>query len=196
MMENIIVLIFKSIWKDGIIHQTTCNNTPQQNGVTERKNRCLLEIVRASLIAAHMPISYWGEAVISAAYLINRVPSSSVNFQTPLKALTDVVFAPTVPNLPPCVFGCMAFVHLHKHQHNKLSPHALRCVFVRYALHKKGYRCYHPPSGRRFITIDVVFHEDTIYFTFQFELQREYNQEIQTLVMTIMSLRKVNHLNK
>ncbi|RVW24667.1 Retrovirus-related Pol polyprotein from transposon TNT 1-94 [Vitis vinifera] len=90
----------------GIIHQTTCSNTPQQNGVAERKNRHLLEVVRASLIAAKTPISYWGEAITSAAYLINRVPSSSINFQTPLQALTNVVVAPTVPNLPPRVFGC------------------------------------------------------------------------------------------
>ncbi|RVW25069.1 Retrovirus-related Pol polyprotein from transposon RE1 [Vitis vinifera] len=54
-----------------IIHQTTCSNTPQQNGVAERKNRHLLEVVRASLIAAKIPISYWGEAITSAAYLIN-----------------------------------------------------------------------------------------------------------------------------
>ncbi|RVW45822.1 Retrovirus-related Pol polyprotein from transposon RE1 [Vitis vinifera] len=55
-----------------IIHQTSCSNTPQQNEVAERKNRHLLEVVRASLIAAKTPISYWGEAITSAAYLINR----------------------------------------------------------------------------------------------------------------------------
>ncbi|RVW29882.1 Retrovirus-related Pol polyprotein from transposon RE1 [Vitis vinifera] len=113
----------------GIIHQTTCSNTPQQNGVAERKNRHLLEVVRASLIAAKTPISYWGEAITSAAYLINRVPSSSINFQTPLQALTNVVVAPTVPNLPPRVFGCVAFVHLHKHQRTKLtSMHCNVCL--------------------------------------------------------------------
>ncbi|RVW22117.1 Retrovirus-related Pol polyprotein from transposon TNT 1-94 [Vitis vinifera] len=56
----------------GIIHQTTCSNTPQQNGVSERKNRHLLEVVRASLIAAKTPISYWEEAITSAGYLINQ----------------------------------------------------------------------------------------------------------------------------
>ncbi|RVW70134.1 Retrovirus-related Pol polyprotein from transposon TNT 1-94 [Vitis vinifera] len=139
----------------GIIHQTTCSNTPQQNGVAERKNRHLLEVVRASLIAAKTPISYWGEAITSAAYLINRVPSSSINFQTPLQALINAVVAPTVPNLPPRVFGCVAFVHLHKHQRTKLTSHALQCVFVGYALHKKGYRCYHPPTRQMYITMDV-----------------------------------------
>nr|CAN63629.1 hypothetical protein VITISV_018697 [Vitis vinifera] len=127
----------------------------KQNGVAERKNRHLLEVVRASLIAAKTSISYWGEAITSAAYLINRVPSSSINFQTPFQALTNAVVAPTVPNLPPHVFGCVAFVHLHKHQRTKLTSHALQCVFVGYALHKKGYRCYHPPTRQMYITMDV-----------------------------------------
>ncbi|RVW27298.1 Retrovirus-related Pol polyprotein from transposon RE1 [Vitis vinifera] len=79
------------------------------------------KVVRASLIAAKTPISYWAEAITSAAYLINRVPSSSINFQTPLQALTNAVVAPTVPNLPPRVFGCVAFVHLPKHQRTKFD---------------------------------------------------------------------------
>ena len=44
----------------GIIHQTTCSNTPEQNGVAGWKNRHLLEVVRASLIAVQIPISYSG----------------------------------------------------------------------------------------------------------------------------------------
>jgi transposase InsO family protein len=66
----------------GIVHQTTCSYTPQQNGVAERKNRHLLEVVRASLIEAHMPLSYWGETLTYVAYLINRVPSSTTNTVT------------------------------------------------------------------------------------------------------------------
>ncbi|RVW22830.1 Retrovirus-related Pol polyprotein from transposon TNT 1-94 [Vitis vinifera] len=58
------------------IHQTSCSYTPQQNGVAEWKNRHLLEVVCASLIAAKIPISYWGEAVTSAAYLINQEDES------------------------------------------------------------------------------------------------------------------------
>ena len=59
-----------------------------------------------------------------------------------LAHLTDVVIAPNVLNLHSHVFGCVAFMHLHKHQCNKLTSHALRCVFDGYALHQKGYRCY------------------------------------------------------
>ncbi|KAK2970690.1 hypothetical protein RJ640_023895 [Escallonia rubra] len=159
----------------------TCSNTPQQNGVAERKNRHLLEVVRASLIKAHLPLSYWGEALISAAYLINRVPSRTIDYQTPSQALVEAIVAPVLPNLPPHVFGCVAFVHLHKHQRNKLSPRALRCVFVGYAAYQKGYRCYHPPTHKMFITLDVVFHEDLMYFSTESELQGEHQKEIQTL---------------
>ena len=93
----------------------------------------MLEVVRASLIATKMLISYWGEAITYAAYLINRVPFSSIDFHTPLQALTNAVVDPTVPNLPSRVFGCVTFVHLHKHQGTKLTSRALQCVFVGYA---------------------------------------------------------------
>ena len=85
----------------GIAHQTTCPYTPQQNGVAERKNRHLLEVVRASLFDAQMSTSYWGEAVTAAAYLINRVPSSTLKFQTPFDVFHSAINSPTVPNLPP-----------------------------------------------------------------------------------------------
>ena len=75
----------------------------------------------------------------------------------------------------------MAFVHLHKHQRNKLTSRALQCVFVGYALHQKGYRCYHPSTRQIFITMDVVFYEDSMYFSFESELQGEYHKEIQIL---------------
>ena len=113
-----------------IVHQTTCPYTPQKNDVAERKNRQLLEVVRASLLEVNLSLSFWVEALTLAAYLMNRVPSRSVDFHTPLQTLSSYVNAHTVPNLPPHMFGCVAFVHLHKQQRIKLEPRALRCVFV------------------------------------------------------------------
>ena len=165
----------------GTIHQATCFDTPQQNGVAERKNRHLLEVVHASLIEAHMPLSYWGHALTSAAYLINRVLSNTIDFRTPSQALIEAIVAPVGPNLPPHVFSCVAFVHLHKSQRNKLTPRALRCVFLGYAAYQKGYRCYHPPRKRMFVTMDVVFHEDSMYFSSEPELQGEHLEEVQAL---------------
>ena len=65
----------------GVIHQTTCPYSPQQNGVAERKNRQLLEITRSLLIGGHVPSHLWGEALSSAVYLINRTPSSVLNLE-------------------------------------------------------------------------------------------------------------------
>ena len=59
----------------GIIHQTSCVDTPQQNGVAERKNRHLLEVTRSLMLATNVPNHFWGEAVLFATYLINRMPS-------------------------------------------------------------------------------------------------------------------------
>jgi len=59
---------------NGIIHQSSCPNTPQQNGVAERKNRHLHEVARALRFAMNVPKYLWGEAILTAAYLINRMP--------------------------------------------------------------------------------------------------------------------------
>ncbi|BBG94196.1 hypothetical protein Prudu_002420, partial [Prunus dulcis] len=64
----------KFLQDHNIIHQHSCPYTLQQNGVTERKNIHLLEVLRASLFDTNMSWSFWGEVVLSAAYLINRIP--------------------------------------------------------------------------------------------------------------------------
>jgi hypothetical protein len=80
--------------------------------------------------------------------------------------------------LPPRVFGCVAYVHLHKNQRTKLDPCALRCLFLGYAVHQKGYRCYDPSNSRFYVTMDVTFLESEPFFsapnsTIQGETQSE-----------------------
>jgi transposase InsO family protein len=65
-----LVLFYRSL---GIIHQTSCPHTSQQNGVAERKYRHVLDIARTLLIHHKVPSSYWGDAVLTACYLINRL---------------------------------------------------------------------------------------------------------------------------
>lgn len=106
----------------GILHETTCPHTPQQNGVAERKNRHILETTRALLIGAHVPQNYWVDVVTYAVYLINRMPSQVLNFRTPLQILTQYSPIPSLLQLEPRVFGCAAYVHLQKTQRTKLDP--------------------------------------------------------------------------
>ena len=58
----------------GIIHQTSAPYTPQQNGIAERKNRTLKEMMNAMLISSRLPQNWWGEALLSATYILNRLP--------------------------------------------------------------------------------------------------------------------------
>jgi len=75
--------------KEGIIHESSCVNTPQQNGIAERRNGLLLDITRSLLFHKKVPKQYWGEAVLTAAHLSNRMPSRILNFQSPLDTLRN-----------------------------------------------------------------------------------------------------------
>ena len=98
----------------GILHVTTCVDTPQQNGVAERKNRQILEITRASLIDANMKPHWWEKAITTAVYLLNRVPTSVLNFQTPSDKLAMYMDIPSHLTIPPRVFGCVAICKFTK----------------------------------------------------------------------------------
>ena len=68
----------------GIHHQTTCVDTPQQNGIAERKNKHLLEVSRAIMFSINVPKYLWGGAILIASYLINRTPIHVLNYIPPL----------------------------------------------------------------------------------------------------------------
>ena len=59
---------------NGIIHEVTTPYTPEQNGIAEMKNRTLKDMMNAMLISSGMPTNMWGEAILSACYVLNRVP--------------------------------------------------------------------------------------------------------------------------
>lgn len=109
----------------GLIHKISCPQTPQQNGVAERKNRHILETARALLFGAHVPTWHWPDVVSIAVHLVNCLFSKILNFQTPLQSLSASVSLLTALMLPPRIFGCVAYVHLPKNKDNKLDP----CAF-------------------------------------------------------------------
>ncbi|RDX94009.1 hypothetical protein CR513_23663, partial [Mucuna pruriens] len=61
----------------GIQHQLTTRYTPQQNGVAERKNRTIMDMVRCMLKDKQLPREFWAEAVATAVYILNRCPTKS-----------------------------------------------------------------------------------------------------------------------
>ncbi|TYJ97057.1 Beta-galactosidase [Cucumis melo var. makuwa] len=132
----------------GIVHQNSCAYTPQQNGVAERKNRHLLEVARSLMLSTSLPSYLWGDAILTAAHLINRMPSRILHLQTPLECLKE-----SYPSTR------------HVSKVTKFTPRAQACVFVGYPPHQRGYKCFHPPSRKYFVTMDVTFCEDRPYFS-------------------------------
>uniref|UniRef100_A0A2N9EWV2 Integrase catalytic domain-containing protein n=1 Tax=Fagus sylvatica TaxID=28930 RepID=A0A2N9EWV2_FAGSY len=143
-------------------HHTSCPRTFQQNGVVERKYRHLLDVARTLLFHMHVPKHFWGDAVLTACCLINRMPSVFLNNKSPFPLLYPDC-APFL--LTPRLFGCVAFVHVLDHGRDKLSPQARKCIFLGYSRTQKGYRCFSPESRQYFVSADVTFFESTPFFS-------------------------------
>ena len=60
--------------------------TPQRNGITERKNRTIMEMACGTMATKHFPNEYWGDTVATVVYIINRCPTKSVKNKIPQEA--------------------------------------------------------------------------------------------------------------
>ncbi len=68
---------------EGINHEYTIPKTPEQNGVSERMNRTLVEAVRSMLADSKIPHPFWAEALSTTSYLLNRSPTKTLGDETP-----------------------------------------------------------------------------------------------------------------
>ena len=114
------------------------------------------------MLNSNVPIHHWGDAVLTACFLINRMPSSSLENQIPHSLVFphDPLF-----HVSPKVFGCTCFVHDLSPGLDKLSARSVKCVFLGYSRLQKGYKCYSPTMRRYYMSADVTFFEDTPFFS-------------------------------
>jgi Reverse transcriptase (RNA-dependent DNA polymerase)/Integrase core domain/gag-polypeptide of LTR copia-type/GAG-pre-integrase domain len=155
-MNKDFTIFFK---QHGILHQTTCIHTPQQNGVSERKNRHLLEKTRALLLQNNVPKKFWSDAILTATYLINRLPSPNLNNLSPLEILKGRKI--DLDHIR--VFGCTCFVYIKRK--DKLDKNSVKTIFLGYSSTKKGYKCFDPEQNKLYISRDIVFREHEPFFT-------------------------------
>ncbi|BBH08831.1 hypothetical protein Prudu_021147 [Prunus dulcis] len=122
----------------GILHQVSCPYTPQQNGMAERKNRHIIETAITMLTEASLPGKFWFHATAHAAYLINRMPSSTLDNQLPV------------------------YPYLRHYNVHKLQPRTTKCVFLGYATGYKGVIGYNCATAKCVISRDVI-HDESVY---------------------------------
>ena len=124
--------------QEGVRHELTVPKTTQQNGVAERMNRMLIEIVCLMLSDAKLPKNFWAEALSTAVYLHNRSPTRAVLKKIPFEALTKE--KPFVDHFK--VFGCVCCAHVIKDDREKFDTKAKRCIMLGYGTETKAYRLY------------------------------------------------------
>ena len=141
----------------GIEHQLTVPYTSFQNGAVERAHRSIENKTRCLLIGGRVPPSLWTKAVSRAVYLINRLPIRKGSI--PYCLWNNV--SPTEITLKHLrIFGCAAYPTISMPlKDGKFAPTAIAGVMVGYDSEHKGYRIYHPPSRKVFVSTQVKFDE-------------------------------------
>jgi len=100
----------------GIIHQKSCVETPQQNGRVERKHQHILNVARALLFQSKLPNFFWSYAVLHVVFLINRVPTLVLNNKSPYQVLYN-----TLPDINSFkIFGCLCYASTLQAHRTKL----------------------------------------------------------------------------
>ncbi|GAU33536.1 hypothetical protein TSUD_143290 [Trifolium subterraneum] len=142
---------FENYCKDqGIIHEVTTPYTPQHNGLAERRNRSILDMARSMVKQKGLPHRFWGEAVSTAVYILNRSPTKKLIDKVPEEVWSKC--KPSVTHFK--VFGSLNYKHVPDARRKKLDGKSEPMVFVGY--HRTGaYRLYNPTSDKIEISRDV-----------------------------------------
>ena len=141
--------------KNGISIEYTAPNSPQQNGVAERKNGSIMTLARCMLQRAKLPRKFWVEAVAHAVWLNNRSPTKAVLSKTPYEAWYG--YKPDLSELK--TFGCEAVVLHEQGHHTKLEPKGRVCKFLGLRIEGEGYKFLDPKTGAILASRNVQFQE-------------------------------------
>jgi transposase InsO family protein len=114
-------------YKDkGIIHETTCIETPQQNGIAERKHQHILNVGRALLFHSNLSKKFWELGIKHDVHIINMLPTPLLNQKSPFEKLTGL--KPVLHDLR--VFGCLAYCCTIVSGRKKFDSRSSKCILV------------------------------------------------------------------
>lgn len=143
-----------------ITHSFTGPYTPEQNGVAERVWRTIMNIVRSLLIESGLPKCFWSLAAATSVYILNRMPHSALDGDTPYHKLLGR--HAHLQHLR--VFGCRAFVREEPVNRDKLDPRAWAGIFVGYCDKSKCYLVYNLDTQGIHRSTNVTFFENSFPF--------------------------------
>jgi transposase InsO family protein len=140
---------------DGIQRQTSAPYSQQQNGVSERYNRTVMEMAQTMRLAAGLGPEFWSYAILAAVHIRNRMPTSAVPGMTPFEAFYG--YKPSVDHFR--VFGCIAYALVPKGLRRKLDSKARVCINLGPAPGYKAYKVLEISTGKVFVSRNVRFVE-------------------------------------
>ena len=138
-----------------IVPQYTMLGSPSMNGVAERRNKTLKDMVRSMISHSNLPISLWGEALKTAAYILNKVPTKAIA-KTPYELWTGK--KPSLKHLH--IWGCLAEARPNRPHEKKLDSRTVSCYFIGYSERSRGYKFYNPTTKSIFETGNARFFKD------------------------------------
>jgi len=140
----------------GIKRQLAALYTPQQNGVAERRNQTIMNMVRCLLSEKEMPRFLWPEAVKWTTYVLNRSLTKTIKDKVPEERWTGI--KPKVDYFR--VFGSVAHFHVPTQKRIMLDDRSHRCILLGVSEESKAYRLYDPITKKIKISRDVIFEEE------------------------------------
>nr|KYP61818.1 Retrovirus-related Pol polyprotein from transposon TNT 1-94 [Cajanus cajan]KYP63036.1 Retrovirus-related Pol polyprotein from transposon TNT 1-94 [Cajanus cajan] len=146
----------------GIVHEVTAPYTPQHNGIAERRNRTILNMVRSMLKEKNLPHSFWGEAAMTAVYVLNRCPTKRLGSMVPEEAWSGS--KPSVKHLR--IFGSLCYRHVPDQRRKKLDDKSEAMIFVGYNS-TGSYKLFNPKNQQVLFSRDVYFDESSSWAEFQ-----------------------------
>nr|GFA10580.1 hypothetical protein [Tanacetum cinerariifolium] len=142
----------------GIFAHRTPPYTPQHNGVSERRNRTLLDMVRSMMSQTTLSKSFWDYALETAAHILNMVPTKKAE-----KTSYEVWHRKALKLSYLKVWGCEALVKRDTlTKPDKLEPKFVKCIFVAYPLEKIGYSFYYLPENKVLVARNAIFLENSL----------------------------------